>query len=105
MPVMREKYNEAFRKNAVKMSYSSTKSVKQVADDLGICEIMLYRWRKAKYTIDADMVPGAALEEEAKGLRLENAEQKMEMERLMKAAAYFRNLFISNLHTDGDPWD
>ena len=35
-------YDEEFKKNAVKLSYASPKTVKQVADDLGIKENRLY---------------------------------------------------------------
>lgn len=38
MSVIRAKYDEEFKKNAVKLSYASPKSVKQVASDLGIAE-------------------------------------------------------------------
>lgn len=45
----RKKYDEDFKKNAVKLSYASPKSVKEIADDLGIHENLLYNWRR-KYT-------------------------------------------------------
>jgi transposase-like protein len=32
----RKKYDEDFKKNAVKLSYASSKSVKEIADDMGI---------------------------------------------------------------------
>jgi transposase len=91
MSVIRAKYDEEFKKNAVKLSYASPKSVKQVASDLGIAESMLYRWRK-KYTAEGDKTRHATLEEENKALRLEIAELKMEADMLKKATAYFANL-------------
>ena len=87
MSVIRAKYDEEFKKNAVKLSYASPKSVKQVAEDLGIAENMLYRWRK-KYTADGDKTRYATLEEENKALRLEVAELKIEADMLKKATAY-----------------
>jgi len=36
MSVIRMQYDEEFKKNAVKLSYASSKTVKQVAEDLGI---------------------------------------------------------------------
>ena len=45
MSVNRRKYDVEFKKNAVKLSYASPKTIKEVADDLGISESMLYRWR------------------------------------------------------------
>ena len=91
MSVIRAKYDEEFKKNAVKLSYASPKSVKQVAKDLGISENILYAWRK-KYTSEGDKTRYATLEEENKALRLENAELKIQADMLKKATAYFANL-------------
>jgi len=91
MSGVRTKYDEEFKKNAVKLSYASPKSVKQVAQDLGISENILYRWRK-KYTADGDKTKYATLEEENKALRLQLAEARMEADMLKKATAYFANL-------------
>ena len=87
MPVRRNQYDEEFKKNAVKLSYASPKSVRAVAEDLGIAENVLYNWRK-KYTAEGNKTPTATMEEELKALRLENAELKMERDMLKKAAAY-----------------
>ena len=84
----RNQYDEKFKKNAVKLSYASPKTVRAVAEDLGIAENILYNWRK-KYTAEGDKTKTATLEEELKSLRLENAELKMERDMLKKAAAYF----------------
>ena len=45
MSVNRQKYDAEFKKNAVKPGYASPKTIKEVAEDLGISESMLYRWR------------------------------------------------------------
>ena len=74
MSDIRRKYDEDFKKNAVKLSYASNKSVVEVARDLGISNGMLYRWRQ-KYTADGDKTRFATLEEENKALRLKTAEQ------------------------------
>lgn len=91
MSEMKRKYDEEFKKNAVKLSHASPKSVKQVAEDLGISENRLYAWRK-KWTQDGDKTRYATLEEENKALRLRNAELAMECDMLKKATAYFANL-------------
>jgi len=91
MSEIRAKYDEEFKKNAVKLSYASPKTVKQVAEDLGISEGLLYRWRK-KYTADGDKTRYATLEEEVKSLRLQLAEARIEADMLKKATAYFANL-------------
>jgi transposase len=62
-----------------------------VADDLGIRDSMLYRWRK-RHTASGDKTLFATLEDENRALRLEVAELKMERDMLKKAAAYFAKL-------------
>ena len=91
MSDVRRKYDEDFKKNAVKLSYASSKSVADVARDLGISNSMLYRWRQ-KYTAEGDKTRFATLEEENKALRLKNAEQAIEIDMLKKASAYFASL-------------
>jgi transposase len=91
MSERRAKYDEEFKKNAVKLSYASPKTVKQVAEDLGVHENLLYNWRK-KYTADGDKTRYATLEEEMRDLKRENAELKMERDMLKKATAYFASL-------------
>ena len=95
MPERRTKYSEEFKKNAVQLSYASPKSVREIAEDLGIGEPLLYRWRK-KYTKGGELTEAASLEAEVKKLRLENAELKIETDMLRKATAYF-----ASLHKDG----
>ena len=84
----RQKYDEEFKKNAVRLSYASDKTVKAIADDLGVAESMLYRWRK-RYTPKGDKTQYATLEEENRQLRLQLAEARIECDMLKKAAAYF----------------
>jgi transposase len=91
MSEMRRKYDEEFKKNAVKLSHASPKKVSEVAKDLGITDSMLYRWRK-RYTADGDKTLFATLEEENRSLRLELAELNIERDMLKKAAAYFAKL-------------
>jgi transposase len=91
MSGIRLRYDEEFKKNAVKLSYASPKSVKEIAKDLGIGENLLYNWRK-KYTAEGDKTRYATLEEELKAQRLENAQLRMECDMLKKATAYFANL-------------
>ena len=91
MSETRTKYDEEFKKNAVKLSYASPKSVKQIADDLGISDNRLYMWRK-KYTADGDKTITAVQDDELKKLRLELAELKIERDMLKKATAYFASL-------------
>ena len=91
MSVQRRQFDEGFKKNAVKLSYASSKTVVEVARELGIGDGMLYRWRQ-KYTPEGDKTRYATLEEENKQLRLQVAEQAMEVDMLKKASAYFASL-------------
>ena len=91
MSVIRTKYDEEFKKNAVKLSYASPKSIKEVSLDLGISDVLLYKWRK-KYTASGEKTPYAVLEEENKALKVELAKAKIEADMLKKATAYFASL-------------
>ena len=91
MSGMKRTYDEEFKKNAVKLSHASPKSVKETASDLGVSENRLYAWRR-KYTQNGDKTRFATLEEENKALRLEVARLAMEADMLKKATAYFANL-------------
>ena len=95
--IIRKQYDEEFKKNTVKLSYASPKTVKQTAEDLGISENRLYVWRK-KYTAQGDKSRFATLEEENKSLRLALAEKSIECDMLKKATAYFANLRKSTHH-------
>lgn len=88
---IRNQYDEDFKVNAVKLSYASPKTIKEIASDLGVAESLLYSWRK-KYNKEGNKTPYATIDEEVKNLRLENAELKMERDMLKKAAAYFARL-------------
>jgi transposase len=87
----KRKYDEEFKKDAVKLTYGSSKGVSEIAEDLGISSNLLYRWRQ-KYTAEGDITTRAALEQELKATRRELAEVKMERDMLKKAAAYFAKL-------------
>ena len=91
MSETRVQYDDEFKKNAVKLSYVSPKTMAQIADDLGIKTERLYAWRR-KYTADGDKTPAAVQNDELKKLRLENAELKIERDMLKKATAYFASL-------------
>jgi transposase len=90
MSETRQRYDDEFKKNAVKLSYASSKTVKEIASDPGISVSLLYRWRK-KYTPEGEKTQFATMdmEEENRALKLENAELKIERDMLKKAAAYF----------------
>lgn len=63
----RKRYNEEFKKNAVKLSYASVKTIRKIASDLDVGEAVLYRWRQ-KYRPDGNKTRYATLEEENRAL-------------------------------------
>lgn len=91
MSKKRTKYDEDFKKNAVQLSYASSRPVREIAADLRISTQLLYRWRK-HYKEDGEPTEYAQMQAELKKLRLENAELKIQQDMLSKATAYFANL-------------
>ncbi|BCX04603.1 MAG: transposase [Candidatus Roseilinea sp.] len=89
------KYTREFKEQAVELSYSSDKSVAQLAADLGIATNMLHRWRREYRDGIASngkrIFPGhgRARDEELKRLRKALHQAEMERDILKKAAAYF----------------
>ena len=88
MGEFRKKYDEEFKKNAVKLSYASPRTVREIAEDLGIHENLLYNWRR-KFTAHGEKTKYATLEEENRDLKRQLAEAQLERDMLKKAAAYF----------------
>ena len=84
----RRKYDEEFKKRAVRMSYSSERPVTLVAESLGVTSNMLYRWRR-KYTPDGDKTQLAQQQDELSELRRKNAELEEENYILKKASGFF----------------
>ena len=77
MTYSRNRYDQDFKKNAVRLSFNSSKPVKIIASELGVPESALYRWRKL-YTEDGKQTPFASLEAENRALKRENAELALE---------------------------
>jgi transposase-like protein len=92
MPPTHAPYPESFRADAVKLLHTSSKSVREVAADLGIASESLRRWVQ-QASVDAGHGPPGALtseeREELRRLRRENKTLQMEREILKKAAAFF----------------
>lgn len=84
----RRKYDEEFKRRAVRLSYSSERTISEIADGLGICTSMLHRWRK-RYTPTGEVSQMAQQEDELGQLRSRVAELEEENDILKKATAYF----------------
>ena len=84
----RRKYDEEFKKRAVRMSYTSERAVTEVAKSLGITSNMIYLWRR-KYTPEGDKTRMAQQQEDMSQLRSRIAELEEENYILKKASAFF----------------
>jgi len=81
-------YDDEFKKRAVRLSYSSDRTVKSVAESLGIRTNLIYRWRKL-YTPEGDKTKMSEQGDEIRDLRTRIAELEEENDILKKASAYF----------------
>jgi transposase len=89
----RKNYSREFKLEAVKMVIEQSRSVREVADGLGVSETVLHRW-KSKFLRDGDVAfPGQGRlkpdDEELRRLRRELSKVKQERDILKKAMAYF----------------
>ena len=89
----RRKYTQEFKEQAVRLSYTSNKSVHRIAVDLGINANMLDRWRREYRACGDGTVAfpgnGRARDEELLNLRKALKQAEMEREILKKAVAFF----------------
>jgi len=91
----RRKYDREFKLQPVKLSFESGKTVKEVAEDLGICAGNLIRWRKEYKEYSENAFPGIGKmkpgDEELRKLRKENADLRQERDILKKPWPFSRN--------------
>ena len=89
----RRKYTREFKEQAVKLTYTSNKTVQQIAADLGINANMLDRWRREHRASGDSTVAfpgnGNARDEELLNLRKALKQAEMERDILKKAVALF----------------
>lgn len=85
---MSKRYDEEFKKQAVKLAYESNKNVPEIAKDLGISDNILYQWKK-KYSREQDAEGLTPIEKENQRLKKELADAIMERDILKKAVAIF----------------
>jgi len=92
MAKQRRKYTEEFKRDAVRMMRNrGTRTVAEIADDLGVATTILHRWAQK---LDKDAVAkrndeGETLEQELRRLRKEVEQLRVEKAILKKAAAFF----------------
>lgn len=88
----RRKFTEEFKRDAVRLTQQSDRSVGQIAQDIDVGETALRRWMK-QYEIDQGRGPSGAITTEERreltALRKRVRELEMEREILKKATAFF----------------
>ena len=91
MPRTRPPYPEEFRREAIEPARISSKSHRQIAEDLGISDVTLRNWIKQAERGEGKRPDGLSTDEreELHRLRRENQTLRMEREILKKAAAFF----------------
>ncbi len=82
------RYDEAFKREAVRLVFAGGKSVPAIAKDLGVSDNSLYLWKRA-YEKEPDSTGMTPLEKENQFLKKELAEALMERDILKKAVAIF----------------
>lgn len=91
MTRVRQSYDDDFKRNAVKLSYATSKTMKDFAVDLGISPGLICNWRKI-FTDTGDKTKLAEQQDSLRQLQIENAELKMENEMLKKQRPTLRSI-------------
>jgi transposase len=86
----RRKFDERYKREAVRFLEETGRPLRAVAAELQVAEQSLWRWRK-QYGTGAGEPLSPSEREELQRLRRENARLQQEREFLKKAAAYFAN--------------
>jgi transposase len=91
----RRTFSKEFKEESVRLLESDSRSIEEVAKELGVPESALYRWRnelrgtaKPLTVVDSEALSPTE-QAELKRLRKENQRLRMERDILKKAAAFF----------------
>ena len=89
----RQRYTKEFKLEAVRLAENSDKSKRQIALEIGVSDILLYKWckdfKKDKEGAFKQGCEPKTPEQEIHRLRMELERVKVERDILKKAAAYF----------------
>ena len=85
----RPTFTDEFKREAVRLTLTSERTIRQVADDLGIGFSTLTKWTRKFYEADLLSGPHDDVEKELARLRKENAYLRQERDLLKKATAFF----------------
>jgi transposase len=92
MAKQRKQYTEEFRIDAVRMMRNrGSRTVAEIADDLGVGPNVLHRWatKLDKAAVAKRNVEGETLDQEVRRLRKEVEQLRMDKAILKKATAFF----------------
>lgn len=84
---MWKKYDNEFKRNALEKVFDG-QSVRSVAEELGVNESLIHKWKRAAKTLGDGKVSGKELTE-IEALKKRNRELEMEVEILKKATLIF----------------
>ena len=84
---MWKKYDDEFKRNALEKVFDG-QSVRSVAEELGVNESLIHKWKRAAKTFGSGRVSGKELTE-IEDLKKRNRELEMEVEILKKATLIF----------------
>ncbi len=84
---MWKKYDDEFKRNALNKVFDG-QSVRSVAEELGVNESLIHKWKRAAKTLGDGNRSGSELSE-IEALKKRNRELEMEVEILKKATLIF----------------
>jgi transposase len=84
---MWKKYDDEFKRNALQKVFDG-QSVRSVAEELGVNESLIHKWKRAAKTVGSGVSSGKELSE-IEVLKKRNRELEMEVEILKKATLIF----------------
>ena len=91
--IRRRRFDSQFKLDAVRLMEESERSVREVAQDLGIRATVLYRWKRELASDPAHAFPGKGHmkpeQEQLQQLQAELTRVKQERDILKKALAFF----------------
>ncbi len=82
-------FTPEFKREAVRLSYESGRTVEEIAEDLGIGKSTLTTWRRQLRDVESDERIADPNEDELTRLRRENRILRQERDILKKATAFF----------------
>ncbi|NTU58827.1 MAG: transposase [Chlorobiaceae bacterium] len=92
--MLRRQFSQQFKIDTVELTLKEEKTIKEIADDLGIRATLLYRWREKYHATKEQAFPGTGNPKDAESERIRQLERQLrlvtdEREILNKACAVF----------------